>query len=168
MNKVLIIMAGGLGKRMNSDTPKVLLEINSKPIIVKIISECLKLDVDKIIIVVGIYEEIIKKTIYKFIQDINRLYFIRQEPPLGTGHAILCCLPYLQNYHSNTNICILSGDCPLITSSTINKFFDDSLMKIGISYLENPSGYGRIIEVNNRFNKIVEEKDCSEYEKKVN
>ena len=39
-------------------------------------------------------------------------------------------------------------------------------MKIGISYLENPNGYGRIIEVNNIFNKIVEEKDCSEYEKK--
>ena len=44
----------------------------------------------------------------------------------------------------------------------------EKYVKVLTSYVENPSGYGRIIEVNNIFEKIVEEKDCTSNEKLIN
>ena len=56
-------MAGGLGKRMNSDLPKVLHLLNNKPLIVHVIETALKINPEKIGIIVGKYGQIIQKTI---------------------------------------------------------------------------------------------------------
>ena len=58
-----IILAGGLGKRMNSETPKVLHQLCGKPMIVHIIEKVIQLNPKKIYIVVGKYRDIIKETI---------------------------------------------------------------------------------------------------------
>ena len=57
-----IILAGGLGKRMNSDIPKVLHKVNGIPMICHVIREAFKLDTKEIMIVVGRYKETINKT----------------------------------------------------------------------------------------------------------
>ena len=49
-NNVILIMAGGLGKRMNSELPKVLHTINNKPMILYIIEASLSIKPHKIII----------------------------------------------------------------------------------------------------------------------
>jgi hypothetical protein len=69
--------------------------------IVKIIKECLKLDLNKILIVVGEHEEIIKQTINKFNFNFE-ISFIKQQPQLGTGHAIMCCMDYLKKLWTYT------------------------------------------------------------------
>ena len=48
MSKIILIMAGGLGKRMNSDLPKVLHLLNNKPLIVHVIETALKINPEKI------------------------------------------------------------------------------------------------------------------------
>ena len=64
---IVIIMAGGLGKRMNSALPKVLHSINGEPMLVKIIKEALTLEPAQIMVVVGQYHQIIKSTVEQFI-----------------------------------------------------------------------------------------------------
>ena len=185
---IVIIMAGGLGKRMESDLPKVLhnvispFDINkSYPMIIHIINTSIKLGANKIFIIVGKYKDIIKKTIDDFIKQGNPdeldkldeldkidylIEYIEQEPALGTGHAIKCALPSLLKF-SNESALILSGDVPLISEITL-KGLCGNMNKILITKLTNPYGCGRILFDN--MNKIIgirEEKDCNDGEKKI-
>ena len=171
-NSCIIIMAGGLGKRMNSDLPKVLHKIKNKPMIVHILETSLKLNVHKIGIVVGKFNTIIKNTISEYIsQEMidSKIQYIMQNEPLGTGHAILCCKNFLSKMPEYiNNICILSGDVPLISCTTINELLNTTqYSKILIANLSEPYGYGRIKTQNNKIIKIIEEKDCNENEKKI-
>ena len=162
MNNTIIILAGGSGKRMNSNIPKVLHCINGEPMIVKLIKEVSKIDNCKILIVVGENKETIEKELNKYNFNIT---FVMQNKPLGTGDAIKCCKTYLED---NSNVLILSGDTPMIKNSTMKSFLNSNkLARIGVTSLENPYGYGRIIEKDNKFHKITEEKDCSEEEKQI-
>jgi bifunctional N-acetylglucosamine-1-phosphate-uridyltransferase/glucosamine-1-phosphate-acetyltransferase GlmU-like protein len=87
---------------------------------------------------------------------------------LGTGHAIQCCRDELMKY-TDTNVVILSGDTPLLKSATIKDvLLNFHMVKIVTTQMKNPYGYGRIIEKDGGFDKIVEEKDCSLEEKMVN
>ena len=156
MEKInIIIMAGGLGKRMNSNIPKVLHIINNKPMIVNIIETVLQLNLNKIFIIVGKYKNIIQETISNYINS-NNIEYIFQEYPLGTGNAIQCCYNKLLFNH-NYKTLILSGDVPLIKLNTLKKMINlnkDCL--ILTSDIDNPHGYGRIIRKENKFVKIQE------------
>ena len=166
---IVLIMAGGLGKRMNSELPKVLHLLKDKPLIVHVIETALKINPIKIGIIVGKYRNIIEETINKYLKDTSIIEYIIQPEALGTGHAIMCCDNFLSNY-KKSNVVILSGDVPLIKSDTLNKLntlFNKSCASILINKLENPHGYGRIIIDEKEFVKIVEEKDCNDREKKV-
>jgi UDP-N-acetylglucosamine diphosphorylase/glucosamine-1-phosphate N-acetyltransferase len=162
----VIIMAGGLGKRMESSIPKVLHKILNKPMIVHVIEQSIKLNPKKIMIVVGKYRAIIENTIKEYL-DISVLpvIFIFQKEALGTGHAVQCCIESIQN-DVETKTIILSGDVPLLKCDTMNSILEDiNKVKIATTELENSTGYGRIVEKNGIFDKIVEEKDCSKEQK---
>ena len=167
MDKInIIIMAGGLGKRMNSSLPKVLHLINNKPMIVNIIETVLMLNLNQIFIIVGKFKDIIQTTIEKYIVS-DLIEYVIQEEPLGTGHAIQCCYNNLLLNH-NLKTLILSGDVPLIKKNTLEKMIAfNSECLILTAELENPYGYGRIIREKSKFSKIQEEKDCSENEKQI-
>uniref|UniRef100_A0A6C0BTH1 UDP-N-acetylglucosamine diphosphorylase n=1 Tax=viral metagenome TaxID=1070528 RepID=A0A6C0BTH1_9ZZZZ len=165
--KIIIIMAGGNGTRMKSSLPKVLHKVDGIPMIVKIIHEALLLSPRKIFIVVGRHRLLIENNIKEHI-DITNIHFVDQLNPLGTGHAIMTCRKYLIKYNYS-DVLILSGDVPCITSNTMNKMFRNMhKCKIAVFEKENPHGYGRIITKNSKFVKIVEELDASNEEKKVN
>lgn len=172
MNKLIVaIMAGGLGKRMESNIPKVLHKLDKLPLIVHVINTALQLNPEKILIIVGKYkieiEEEIKKYINKNIIEKNIEYIIQNEP-LGTGHAVRCCIDYFKD-NIDSNILILSGDVPLISKDTLFKFItSDNNISLLINEINNPYGYGRIILKNNIFDKIVEEKDANNEEKLIN
>ena len=172
-NIVITIMAAGEGKRMNSSLPKVLHHFNKIPMLVRIIKESLLIS-NKIIIITGKYDELIKKTINEYITDkleLDKLLYIQQKNPCGTGDAIKSTLHL---YKKNENVIILNGDMPLINNNLLIKFIQNSINNsIMVCNLENPSGYGRIIydnnnNNNNKFIKIQEEKDCTEEQKNIN
>lgn len=171
---ISIIMAGGLGKRMNSDLPKVLHEIKNKPMICYVIDRAIDINSQFILIVVGKYKEIIQNTISQYYSEniLDKIKYINQPEALGTGHAIQCCIPFLSNIQNkDTHILILSGDVPLIRSETLHDFItykanSNCLMTYE---LDEPMGYGRILLDNDNTVKcIIEEKDCTEEEKKIN
>ena len=169
-------MAGGLGKRMNSNVPKVLHKVSNIPMIVRIIKQAEFLNPSNILIVVGKYRNIIEKTLDEYL-DINKLTFINQPESNGTGHAIMCCKDFLESYRfshpHDKNVLILSGDTPLISFKTMNSIInytiDNNYMNTMMTAeLENPYGNGRIIRGrDNIFSRICEEKDCDEDEKKI-
>lgn len=165
-NLVITIMAAGEGKRMNSDIPKVLHKVKETPMLIRIINEATKLNPKKIIIITGKYDSLIKSTIESYGDIYNKLIFIKQNNPKGTADAIKSTLEF---YEDDEDVLILNGDMPLITSNLMSKFakkFKEA--KLLVAKLENPFGYGRIIyNEKGDFTSIIEEKDCSLEEKKI-
>ena len=160
---VTVIMAGGLGKRMESDIPKVLHKISGIPMIchillkLKILSKLVK--INKILIVVGKYKDIIKTELDKYNEDLPDIEYVIQDEPLGTGHAIQCCIDKLVEF-PESNTLILSGDVPMLRPYTMNKLINmNNDVKIVTTNLNEPTGYGRIVKIDEKFDKIVEQKD---------
>jgi len=140
--------------------------------IVHVIETSLKLNIHKIGIIVGKYYAVIKETLEQYLDTnviASKISFIMQNEPLGTGHAILCCKKFLEKMPSYIcNVCILSGDVPLISVESINNLLNDTeFCNILIANIDDPRGYGRIVIENNKISKIVEEKDCTEEEKQI-
>lgn len=173
-----IILAGGLGKRMNSDLPKVLHTVNDIPMICHVIREALKLNSKEILIIVGRYKSIIESTINKFFSKNIKLkitYILQEDKTIdgkiktmGTGDAIRCCIPHLQNIRKtgDEQIVILSGDVPLIKHTTIESLLlnNNTLLT---TFLREPTGCGRIfMNEHEEITNIVEEKDCNDEQRK--
>ena len=180
----VIILAAGEGKRMNSDIPKVNHLFRGKPIIVRIILEVMKLYPKQIIIVTGKYNLIIQSTISDYFTknniafSFNKLIFIQQLEPNGTGGAIKSVLNYKSDDFQKLeeNVLILNGDMPLVKSDMLYSFLKETLLSqekieasLLVSKIDNPFGYGRILyDIYNNFIGIQEEKDCNEEQKKIN
>lgn len=163
----VIIMAGGLGKRMKSKLPKILHKVQGVPMVARVITQALKLNPRMILLVVGKYRDIIESTL-KYHNLDKKVIFIMQEPAMGTGHAIQCCREtlFLKGYEHD-KVLILSGDTPLITADLMNQMLDFQDVKIMTTIREDPTGYGRIKIKDNKFVKNVEHKDCTEEELKI-
>ena len=168
---VVVIMAGGLGKRMNSELPKVLHDVSGLPMLVRVIQTALMLSPTKIYIVVGKYSQIIKEYLIKY-EIMDSVEFIFQEQALGTGHAIQCCYPYLYeslSINQDKKVLILSGDVPLIQPDLLRGLLDscdeNCIASIMTTQMSKPHGYGRIIQEDGVFKKIAEEKDCNDLER---
>lgn len=162
---VVIIMAGGEGKRMNSSLPKVLHPFLGEPMLVRIIKMAVNLSPRKIMVVTGKHHDLIKRVVEQKVK-IPILEYVQQKEPLGTGDAIKSCLPHLD---SSSSVLILNGDMPAVQEELIAEFVN-GCDEAGIMTmeLENPTGYGRIVKDKKKnFNGIIEEKDCSEEEKKI-
>lgn len=163
-NVVAIIMAGGLGKRMESDIPKVLHKVNGIPMINCILMQLKNLvfivNLEKIIIIVGKYKDEIKAVVDELV-GLPEVVYVMQEIPQGTGHAIMCCKQELLN-HQESDVLILSGDVPMLSYYTMKKLLNmNSEVKIITATLNDSTGYGRIVLNKDKFNKIVEHKDCT-------
>jgi len=166
----IIILAAGKGKRMlNPSIAKVMNLVAGIPLLGHVVNQSDKLNPDKIYIIIG-YQ---KESIIEYIGSLNNknIDLIEQKEQLGTGHAVMQTEKYLMNYPGD--ILILSGDVPLLQAKTLLNFIlEHYKYKADLSVLTtiapNPSGYGRIIRnINNDFLKIVEEKDASEEELKI-
>jgi UDP-N-acetylglucosamine diphosphorylase/glucosamine-1-phosphate N-acetyltransferase len=167
---VVVIMAGGEGKRMNSTLPKVLHYYQGIPMLVRIIQTVKLLNPYKIIVITGKHTQIIKETVSLY--AIHDIAYVNQPEPLGTGHAIKCTLPYIKN---TDKVMILNGDTPIITDTILRKLMSygepittEPLITIVAGTMENPTGYGRMIcNESQNLLYIVEEKDCNEDERRV-
>lgn len=164
-NLYVIVLAGGLGKRMKSKIPKVLHKVQGEPMLVKIIKQAQKLNPVQTLIVAGQYRLLIQQELKNF--NIKNTTFIEQTIPKGTGHAVQCCRDFLLNQDTNSTILVLSGDTPLIKSNTICEMLNFNKVKTMTTEREDPFGYGRIIEKDGKFSKIVEQKDCLFHQKLI-
>lgn len=159
-----IILAAGKGTRMKSDLVKVLHPLLGVPMLSYPIDLCLNgINSRKTIVVVGYQGEKIRAS---FTDD--RLTFVDQGDPLGTGHAVLCTENHFKGFKGL--ILVLYGDVPLLKADTLMKCINTHKRNAGAitvmtAVLENPGGYGRIVRANGEWvQKIIEERDASPQE----
>lgn len=159
-----IVLAAGKSTRMKSNKPKVLYTINGVPMISMVINALKSTGIKDIIVVVGHKKELIKKAIK------DKVKFVEQNEQLGTAHAVLQAESLLKSFKGA--LLVINADTPLISSDTIKKLIKekkDSYISMLTSFVDNPTGYGRIIRNGNELvKKIVEEYDASPLEKQIN
>lgn len=158
---ITIILAAGLGKRMNSDLPKVLHTLAGRALVHYVIDQARAADSERIILVVGHKRElVIAETSPRQVQ------WAVQERQLGTADAVKSCIPALEGCKGD--ILILSGDVPLLRSRTIQEAWALHLSTRAAATVftflpPNPQGYGRILRGNNQeLLQIKEDKDADE------
>jgi bifunctional UDP-N-acetylglucosamine pyrophosphorylase/glucosamine-1-phosphate N-acetyltransferase len=165
------ILAAGLGKRMKSpDKPKVMFEINGRPMIDYVVELAFKVNAELVVPIVGHHrEQVINFLDNKFPgKDIK--YAVQAEQ-LGTGHAVIQTESLLKDYDGE--ILILSGDVPLLKFETVEKLLDEHFSAgneatLLTTVFNDSHGYGRIVrDAEGNFIKIVEEKDATEEEKQI-
>ena len=166
LNTVAVILAAGQGKRMKSEIPKVLHEINGRTVIEQVIETARALGVAKVFIVIGYQGGLIQYRLKS-----RGLEFVWQREQLGTGHAVMQTRPFLEKFRGK--VLILCGDMPLLTAASLDKLVNSLEEKevpaaVLTGELEDPGEYGRIIKTRNGLvDKIVEAKDAGPKEKKI-
>ena len=161
-----VILAGGMGKRMKSDKPKVLLEVLGKPMLQWVIDACNDAGISNICVVKGYGADMLDEYL------LGSLRTVLQPERLGTGHAVSCASCFLEEF-SDGNTLIACGDSPFIDPETIKSSLklhiaSKSAVTVITARLDNPRGYGRIIRSEDGIEGIVEEKDCSDSQRKIN
>src|SRR5690606_37197883 len=151
----VVILAAGQGKRMRSVLPKVVQPIAGKPMLGHVLSAARALDAGRICVVYGHGGEVVRERL-----DADDLAWARQEPQLGTGHAVQQALPHLTDGESAM---VLYGDVPLIGEPALRRLAEaagGSRLALLTIALDDPTGYGRILRDDaGRVSRIVEEKD---------
>ena len=163
----VVILAAGKGKRMHSDLPKVLHPLAGRPLLAHVIESARELGAENICVVHGHGGEQVRAAL-----DAPDLAWALQEPQLGTGHAVMQALPHLDIAVSPapTFTLVLCGDVPRTRAATLRRLVaaagSDKLALL-TAYLDNPLGYGRIVRVDGRVVRIVEEKDADDAERAI-
>jgi len=158
----IAILAAGKGKRMRSRLPKVLHLLAGRSLIAPVIDTARALRPTKICVVYGHGGEQVPQAIRT-----AGISFVRQEPQLGTGHALQQALPHLGK--SGVTL-VLYGDVPLIRAETLRALVTAGANRVSIltAELEDPTGYGRIVrDKDGNITGIVEEKDASAVQRKI-
>ncbi len=164
----IIILAAGKGKRMKSETPKVLHRICGQPLIYYILKQAILLEPKNIFIIIGYKKEMIREYLDSSFPSVKA---IDQDSQSGTGHAVMMVKDDFPGM--GKNILILSGDSPLITAGTLTSLVklrseNDLSVSILTSKVRDPAGYGRIIkDRDGKVLKIVEDADASREEKLI-
>lgn len=162
-----IILAGGAGKRMKSEKPKVLCEVLKKPMLAWVLDCAEDFGFDKIGVVTGHKREMTEDFLAKNYDNIPT-YF--QDEQKGTGDAVSRAAELIK---SVDRVCILCGDAPFMDKETLEnalQLHEKSGAGVTVisAELENTFGYGRIIRDNSgKFVAIREQKDCSPEEAKI-
>ncbi|MBK8890062.1 MAG: bifunctional UDP-N-acetylglucosamine diphosphorylase/glucosamine-1-phosphate N-acetyltransferase GlmU [Dechloromonas sp.] len=158
----VVILAAGQGKRMHSNLPKVLHPVAGKPLVRHVIDTARSLAPAKIVVVYGHGGEVVRSTV-----DLPDISWTRQEPQLGTGHAVAQALPVLAG---EGQILVLYGDVPLTKASTLKRLLHAGKDGLAILTVElaDPTGYGRIVrDAEGKVLCIVEEKDATSEERVI-
>ncbi|RJG07359.1 UDP-N-acetylglucosamine diphosphorylase/glucosamine-1-phosphate N-acetyltransferase [Noviherbaspirillum cavernae] len=158
----VVILAAGMGKRMQSALPKVLHPLAGKPLLSHVIDTARALSPSNLCIIYGHGGEAVPETV-----KASDLAFAKQEPQLGTGHAVMQAIPHLDNHVPTL---VLYGDVPLTTTHSLQQLLDSAgreKLAILTVELENPTGYGRIVREHGNIARIVEQKDATDTERAI-
>ncbi len=162
-----IILAGGAGKRMKSERPKVLCEVLKKPMLGWVMDTAERFGFDETAVITGYKKECTEEFVNKR-GGIVYTYF--QPEQKGTGDAVKQAAEFIE---AAEYICVLNGDAPFVDEETLKKSLKlhksaKAAVTVITAEIADPTGYGRIIrDGSGRFTAIREQKDCSPEEAKI-
>ncbi|TSC83303.1 MAG: UDP-N-acetylglucosamine pyrophosphorylase [Parcubacteria group bacterium Gr01-1014_19] len=170
MREQLVILAGGQGKRMNSDLPKPLIKIAGKTIIENLLERMRPL-FPQPVIVIGYKGNLIKESLG------SSYIYAEQKEQKGTSDALLAAKEALAGVET---VAVMPGDHPLVSLETIRELLNlirekktvMTLATLKFQDFENEGKVmaraGRIIRnADGSVNRIVEFKDATEEERKI-
>jgi bifunctional UDP-N-acetylglucosamine pyrophosphorylase / glucosamine-1-phosphate N-acetyltransferase len=164
----VVIMAAGKGTRMKSKLPKVLHQLAGKPLLQHVIDTAAELQARKVVVITGHGAEQVEAACAHHVSDAFALDFVRQEPQLGTGHAVQQAMPALPD---DGVVVVLSGDVPLTQADTLFHLIAASRgtqLALLTLQMPNPTGYGRIVRnAVGTVQAIVEHKDATEAQRQI-
>jgi bifunctional UDP-N-acetylglucosamine pyrophosphorylase/glucosamine-1-phosphate N-acetyltransferase len=185
----VVVMAAGKGTRMKSQRPKVLHRLGGRALVAHVLDTAAGLRARQVVVITGhgaseveanlsfwsSAEAVscLENDVPPLAQEDPDLRFVRQEPQLGTGHAVQQALPVLAD---DGLTLVLSGDVPLTRADTLQALLDlsagagaegDGLALLTL-HLPDPTGYGRIVRAaNGAVQAIVEHKDASDTQRAI-
>ena len=165
----LIVMAAGKGTRMKSRHPKVLQKLAGRPLLQHVLDQAAQLQARSAVVVTGHGAAEVEAAIAAANEQAGvALKFVRQEPQLGTGHAVQQAVPALAG---DGMAIVLSGDVPLTQANTLQALLDaagnDKMALLTVT-MPDPTGYGRIVRNDTgTVERIVEQKDANEAERAI-
>jgi bifunctional UDP-N-acetylglucosamine pyrophosphorylase/glucosamine-1-phosphate N-acetyltransferase len=164
----VVVMAAGKGTRMRSARPKVLHKLAGRHLLQHVLDAAAGLGSSRTIVITGHGAAEVEQA-----SAAPGLAFVRQEPQLGTGHAVQQAVPLLDG--AGTTL-ILNGDVPLIEAETLSALVaasaGDKLALLTVT-LNDPAGYGRVVRrpaaagQGGGIERIVEEKDASTEQRRI-
>lgn len=163
----VVILAAGLGKRMQSDLPKVLHTLAGKPMLAHVLDSARQLDPARIIVVVGHGADRVRGAF----EGQPGVQFALQQPQQGTGHAVQQAVPQLLEGDGEDDVTlVLYGDVPLVQPDTLQRLLQARGQGAAVltEVLEDATGYGRIVrDAQGNVHRIVEHKDATEGERLI-
>jgi bifunctional UDP-N-acetylglucosamine pyrophosphorylase/glucosamine-1-phosphate N-acetyltransferase len=162
----VVILAAGLGKRMQSDLPKVLHPLAGKPMLEHVLDSARQLNPGRIIVVVGHGAERVRQAF----DGQDGLSFALQQPQRGTGHAVQQTTELLQEDGHDDVTLVLYGDVPLVQPDTLRRLLAARGQGAAVltEILDDATGYGRIVRNDDgHVIRIVEHKDANEAERTI-
>jgi bifunctional UDP-N-acetylglucosamine pyrophosphorylase/glucosamine-1-phosphate N-acetyltransferase len=156
----VVILAAGKGTRMRSALPKALHPVGGRPMLAHALERAAMLGADRTIVIYGFGGDAVPAAFGD-----AKVQFVRQDPQLGTGHAVQQALPHL---HSGGSTLVLYADVPLTRQGTLKQLIGLPGLRLLTAIIGDPAGYGRIVrDTAGRIVRIVEEKDASDLEKNI-
>ena len=163
----VVVMAAGKGTRMKSSMPKVLHLLAGRALVQHVATTAAQLGARHRVFVTGHGAEQVES----FLRQANpeqSLGFVRQEPQLGTGHAVMQAMPLLPD---DGLVVVLSGDVPLIAAETLQRLAQASggeRLALLTVVPPDPTGYGRVVrDQAGQVRAIVEQKDATDEQKAI-
>ncbi|MCX8516733.1 MAG: bifunctional UDP-N-acetylglucosamine diphosphorylase/glucosamine-1-phosphate N-acetyltransferase GlmU [Rhodoferax sp.] len=163
----VVIMAAGKGTRMKSALPKVLHRLGGRALLSHVIQRAAELLARQAVVITGHGADAVEAVLAGNPMALP-LQCVRQEPQLGTGHAVQQAVPHLAD---DGVVLVLSGDVPLTQTDTLLQLIalggGDKLALLTLE-MPDPTGYGRIVRrQNGSVQAIVEHKDASPEQRSI-
>ncbi|NOX74002.1 MAG: NTP transferase domain-containing protein, partial [Alphaproteobacteria bacterium] len=156
-----LILAAGMGKRMNSDLPKVLHPLAGAPLLAHAMRASVAAGAEKIVVVAGHGAELVAAAA-KSLDPMAEI--IVQKEQLGTGDAVKSARDALADFDGD--VIVLYGDTPFVRAETLADMLaarsdGHAVVVLGFE-AENPGGYGRlVVGVDGTLSAIVEAKEAT-------
>ncbi|MGQ2922540.1 MAG: bifunctional UDP-N-acetylglucosamine diphosphorylase/glucosamine-1-phosphate N-acetyltransferase GlmU [Hydrogenophaga sp.] len=171
----VVVMAAGKGTRMKSLRPKVLHRLAGRALAQHVIDCAARLSARSVVVITGHGAEQVEAGLSQPLGTPDsaapRLRYVRQEPQLGTGHAVQQAVPVLPD---DGVVLILNGDVPLIGQATLQALLQacegQHLALLTVDTGGDATGYGRIVrsqDADRSVLAIVEHKDANEAQRRI-
>ena len=161
----LIVLAAGMGTRMNSDLPKVLHKVAAAPLLHHALQAGASLAPEKVVVVTGHGAEEVARAARDYDEA---TVTVLQEPQLGTAHAVAQAAPLLAD--ATGDAIVLYGDTPFIRPETLEAMLAarnaHAVVVLGF-HAANPGRYGRLLTQGNDLLAIREFKDATDEERLI-
>ncbi len=154
-----ILLAAGRGSRMGGDLPKVLHELDGKPLVSYAIDNARAAGAEKVVVVVGYRRELVEARL-----TASGVEFAVQTEQRGTGHAVLAARAHIEP--GEGDILVLYADMPLLSPATLLQLIGHRRQTGAAAaaltlVIDNPPDFGRIVrDEAGRVLRVVEVKDA--------